>query len=44
LDESRWLVSDGWSFGDNSSTFYPSQVYTEDGALVLKMDYGNADS
>ena len=39
FDESRWLKSDGWSFENNSSTFYASQVYTEDGHLVLKMDY-----
>ena len=39
FDESRWLKSDGWSFENNSSTFNASQVYTEDGHLVLKMDY-----
>ena len=38
FDYSRWLKSDGWGFGGNSSTFYSSQVYTENGALVLKMD------
>ena len=38
FDESRWLKSDDKSFDDNSSTFYASQVYVENGALVLKMD------
>ena len=39
FDAGRWMKSDGWGFGDNSSTFYASQVYTENGALVLKLDY-----
>jgi len=38
LDESRWLVSNNWGFGGNSTTFMSSQVYTEDGNLVLKME------
>ena len=38
FDSSKWLKSDGWGFGDNSSTFYASQVYTENGALVLKIE------
>ena len=39
FDSSRWFKSDGWGFGSNSSTFYASQVYTENGNLVLKMDH-----
>ena len=38
FDYSRWQKSNGWSFESNSSTFYESQVYTENGALVLKME------
>ena len=38
FDGSRWQKSDNWSFESNSSTFYTSQVYTEDGNLVLKME------
>ena len=38
FDDSRWYKSDGWSFAGNSTTFYASQVYTEGGALVLKME------
>ena len=37
LDTARWRVSDGWSFDHNSSTFTKDNVYTEDGALVLRM-------
>ena len=39
LDESRWLVSDNWNFDQNTTTFMKNQVYTEDGSLVLKLDY-----
>ena len=44
FDSGKWLKSDGWGFGDNSSTFYQSQVYTENGALVLKMDYNHSNA
>ena len=39
FDEKRWLKSNGWPTQDpsNSTTYYPSQVYTANGALVLKM-------
>lgn len=37
IDTSRWFVSDGWTFDQNSSTFITSNVYTEDGNLVLRM-------
>ena len=39
FDFNRWVKSEGWGFQDNSSTFYGSQVYTENGALVLKMEH-----
>ena len=38
FDYSRWQKSDGWSFESNSSTFYATQVYTDAGHLVLKME------
>ena len=38
FDASRWTKSDNWNFGGSSTTFYSSQVYAENGALVLKMD------
>ena len=44
FDEDRWFKSNGWGLG--SSTFYKDNVYTENGALVFKMDYawrGNRD-
>ena len=34
-----WQKSDGWGFDSNSSTFYASQVYTDGGHLVLKMEH-----
>ena len=37
LNTSRWLVSNNWTFGDNSSLFISSHVYTLDGLLWLKM-------
>lgn len=37
VDGSKWQISDNWSFGDNSSTFYKSHVYIWDGAMCLKM-------
>ena len=39
LDTSRWMVSDGWGFESNSCTWAADSVYTENGNLVLKMDY-----
>ena len=42
FDSKRWLKSELWTFGGNSSTFYVNQVYTEDGALVLKMEKPNS--
>ena len=43
-DTSKWYVKEGWGFGDNSSNFYQSQVYTDGGHLVMKMEpnYGEA--
>ena len=38
FDDSRWLKSENWTFESNSSTFYGSQVYTENGALHLKLE------
>ena len=37
FDAGRWHRANG-SFEANSSVFHPSNVYTEDGALVLKME------
>ena len=39
LDEGRWLKSDNWTFDGNSTTFWATQTYAENGNLVLKMDY-----
>ena len=41
FDDSRWYKKDGWAFGSSTSTFYASQVYTEDGHLVIKMEHGD---
>ena len=38
FDASRWIKSENWNFGGSSTTFFGSQVYTENGALVIKMD------
>ena len=38
LDESRWKVSDNWTFNENDVTFWKDQVYTENGQLVLKLE------
>jgi hypothetical protein len=38
FDETRWTASEDWTFGVNDVTFWSSQVYTEDGSLVLKME------
>ena len=39
LDEDFWQVSDGWGSGtQTSSIYYKSQVYTERGNLVFKME------
>ena len=37
FDVGRWHRASG-SFAANSSTFHPANAYTEDGALVLKME------
>ena len=37
-DTSRWHVKEGWGFNDNSSNFFQSNCYTENGALVIKME------
>ena len=39
LDQSRWHVSDNWTFGSNNVTFWKEQVYTENGNLVIKMEH-----
>ena len=38
LDTVRWLVSDQWNFGGSSTTFMKKQVYTDAGALHLKLE------
>lgn len=40
-DTKKWYASDNWGFDNNSSLFMSSQVYVEDGSLVLKMDYND---
>ena len=40
-DTKKWYASDNWGFDNNSSLFMSSQVYVEDGNLVLKMDYND---
>ena len=41
FDSKKWYASDNWGFENNSSLFMSSQVYVEDGNLVLKMDYND---
>lgn len=43
LDENRWVVSDDWSFNDNLVMFEESQVYVENGELVLKLEPRGSD-
>ena len=38
LDLSRWRLSNGWSFGQNSSVFMADNSYVDAGNLVLKME------
>jgi hypothetical protein len=38
FDETKWLKSNNWSFNDNLVTFMESNVYTQDGNLVLKLE------
>ena len=41
FDDERWLRADYHSFSVNDitdTTYYANQIYTEDGALVIKMD------
>ncbi len=40
-DVKKWYASDNWGFENNSSLFMGSQVYVENGNLVLKMDYND---
>ena len=44
FDAKRWTKSDGWGFESNSCTWAADSVYTENGALVLKMDYPRANA
>lgn len=37
LDLNRWTMTDGRGFEDNSSIFMKSQVYLQNGNLVMKM-------
>ena len=37
FDQTRWHRASG-TFEANSSIFYPSNVYTQDGNLVIKME------
>lgn len=39
FDYSRWKKSNNWSFNDNQVTFMDHQVYTENGELVLKLQW-----
>jgi len=41
FDSHKWYASDNWGFENNSSLFMSSQVYVEEGNLVLKMDYND---
>ena len=34
----RWTVSDGWSFDQNSSTFMATHTYVKNGLLILDMN------
>ena len=43
FDETRWKKSDNTTFEQNSCTWAADSAYTEDGYLVLKMDYPAAD-
>lgn len=38
FDTTRWTASEDWTFPVNDVTFWSSQVYAEDGALVLKLE------
>ena len=42
FDSSRWHKASG-GFEANSSVFYPSNVYTNDGNLVIKMEPNDDD-
>ena len=42
FDSSRWLKSNNWGFDGNRITFMSSQVYTDSGSLVIKMDWGSS--
>jgi len=38
LDLTRWEPSNNYGFTDNSTTFFGSQVFVQQGSLVLQMD------
>ena len=38
LDEGKWKKSENWSFDGNSSTFFGSQVYAENGWLHFRLE------
>ena len=38
FDETKWVKSNNWSFNDNLVTFMESNVYVQDGNLVLKLE------
>ena len=37
LDLSRWEPSDNFGFTDNTTTFFASQVFVQQGNLILQM-------
>ena len=38
LDMTRWEPSNNYGFTDNSTTFFGSQVFVQQGSLILQMD------
>ena len=38
LDLTRWQPSNNYGFTDNTTTFFGSQAFVQQGALVLQMD------
>ena len=39
LDNSKWQVSNNWGFGGNNCLFMYDNVWTQDGLLVIRMDW-----
>lgn len=39
LDTSRWIVANGWSYANNSSTYFAKNVSVKNSKLVLTMDH-----